>query len=250
MAAASSPACWPLLVGAWRWPPPCVGPYPLTPAEVAGGRPARLGRRTGRQARPSTRCCSESACRASAPRSLVGAALAAAGASLPEPVPQSAGVARHPGRVGRRRARRRARHLPVAAGRWASSCWPSRRPGHRGRWSTSWPRAVRGRDPVLVLVLAGVVVGALAGSIISLLKVLADPYDQLPAITFWLLGSLAGHQRRRPRRAPCPIVLLGLVPLAAAALADRRAVARRRGGQGAGRRGRPSAASSSWPPRR
>ena len=55
--------------------------------------------------------------------------------------------------------------------------------------------AVRGRDPVLVLVLAGVVVGALAGSVISLLKVLADPYDQLPAITFWLLGSLAGIKR-------------------------------------------------------
>ena len=51
--------------------------------------------------------------------------------------------------------------------------------------------SVRGREPVLVLVLAGVVVGALAGSAISLLKVLADPYDQLPAITFWLLGSLA-----------------------------------------------------------
>ncbi len=28
------------------------------------------------------------------------------------------------------------------------------------------------------------------GSGISLLKVLADPYNQLPAITFWLLGSL------------------------------------------------------------
>ena len=43
-----------------------------------------------------------------------------------------------------------------------------------------------------MLVLAGVVVGALAGAGISLVKVLADPYDQLPAITFWLLGSLAG----------------------------------------------------------
>jgi len=42
------------------------------------------------------------------------------------------------------------------------------------------------------LVLAGIVVGALAGAGISLVKVLADPYDQLPAITFWLLGSLAG----------------------------------------------------------
>ena len=51
--------------------------------------------------------------------------------------------------------------------------------------------AVRGHEPALVLVLAGVVLGALAGACLSLVKILADPYDQLPAITFWLLGSLA-----------------------------------------------------------
>src|SRR5215467_5287781 len=52
--------------------------------------------------------------------------------------------------------------------------------------------ALHGHDRTLVLVLSGVVVGALAGACISLVKILADPYDQLPAITFWLLGSLAG----------------------------------------------------------
>lgn len=72
--------------------------------------------------------------------------------------------------------------------------------------------AVRGREPILVLVLAGVVVGALAGSLISLLKVLADPYDQLPAITFWLLGSLAGITGS-DLLASLPVVLLGLLPL-------------------------------------
>jgi iron complex transport system permease protein len=73
--------------------------------------------------------------------------------------------------------------------------------------------SVRGREPVLVLVLAGVVVGALAGSAISLLKVLADPYDQLPAITFWLLGSLAAV-KLEDLTATVPIAALGLVPLA------------------------------------
>ncbi len=72
--------------------------------------------------------------------------------------------------------------------------------------------AVRGRDPTLVLVLAGVVVGSLAGAAISLLKVLSDPYDQLPAITFWLLGSLASI-RKADVFAAMPLVLLGLVPL-------------------------------------
>jgi len=50
---------------------------------------------------------------------------------------------------------------------------------------------VRSRDPILVLVLTGVVVGALLGAGVGLVKYLADPYNQLPAMTFWLLGSLA-----------------------------------------------------------
>ena len=72
--------------------------------------------------------------------------------------------------------------------------------------------AVRGQDAVLVLVLTGVVVGALAGAGISLLKVLADPYDQLPAMTFWLLGSLAAITLQ-DSFAAAPLVLLGMVPL-------------------------------------
>src|SRR6187200_663669 len=51
--------------------------------------------------------------------------------------------------------------------------------------------AVRSRDPILVLVLTGVVVGALLGAGVGLVKYLSDPYNQLPAMTFWLLGSLA-----------------------------------------------------------
>lgn len=51
--------------------------------------------------------------------------------------------------------------------------------------------AVRARDPILVLVLTGVVVGALLGAGVGLVKYLADPYNQLPAMTFWLLGSLS-----------------------------------------------------------
>jgi iron complex transport system permease protein len=51
---------------------------------------------------------------------------------------------------------------------------------------------IGGRDPLLTLVLTGVVVGSLFGAGIALVKYVADPYNQLPAITFWLLGSFAG----------------------------------------------------------
>ena len=72
---------------------------------------------------------------------------------------------------------------------------------------------VRNTDRTLTLVLIGVVIGALAGAATSLLKVMADPYDQLPAITFWLLGSLAAITTEDILPA-VPAVLVGLVPLA------------------------------------
>ena len=44
--------------------------------------------------------------------------------------------------------------------------------------------------PLLVLTLMGILVGSLFNSLTSLLKYVADPLNTLPAITFWLLGSL------------------------------------------------------------
>jgi iron complex transport system permease protein len=46
--------------------------------------------------------------------------------------------------------------------------------------------------PVLMLVLSGVVVAAFFSSLISATKYIADPDNKLPAITYWLLGSLSG----------------------------------------------------------
>ncbi len=73
-------------------------------------------------------------------------------------------------------------------------------------------RALRSQNEVLVLVLAGIVVGALAGAGISLVKILADPYNQLPAITFWLLGSLSGI-KVSDAWSVAPPIIVGLVPL-------------------------------------
>ena len=71
---------------------------------------------------------------------------------------------------------------------------------------------MRGHDPLLALVLTGVVIGTLLGSVIALVKYLADPYNQLPAITYWLLGSLASVAPR-DLVAAAPLALAGLAPM-------------------------------------
>ncbi|MBN1678831.1 MAG: iron ABC transporter permease [Anaerolineae bacterium] len=49
--------------------------------------------------------------------------------------------------------------------------------------------------PLLVLTLVGILIGSFFSSLTSLLKYVADPLDSLPAITYWLLGSLTGATR-------------------------------------------------------
>jgi len=50
--------------------------------------------------------------------------------------------------------------------------------------------------PLIVLALVGILIGSFFNSLTSLLKYVADPLDSLPAITYWLLGSLAAVTRR------------------------------------------------------
>ncbi len=49
-------------------------------------------------------------------------------------------------------------------------------------------RTSRG-NPTLMLVMSGIIVGSLFGSMTSMLKYIADPTTKLPDITFWLMGS-------------------------------------------------------------
>ncbi|HEX6137971.1 MAG TPA: iron ABC transporter permease [Casimicrobiaceae bacterium] len=71
-------------------------------------------------------------------------------------------------------------------------------------------------DPLVTLILTGIVVASLLGAAISLLKYLADPYNQLPAITFWLMGSLASASPTETASL-LPPVALALVVLVALA---------------------------------
>lgn len=64
----------------------------------------------------------------------------------------------------------------------------------------------------LILILAGILVGTLFSSFISLLKYVADPYEKLPAITFWLMGGLTRIELSDLYIVLVPVVV-GLVPL-------------------------------------
>ncbi|MGI2021850.1 MULTISPECIES: FecCD family ABC transporter permease [Shewanella] len=70
----------------------------------------------------------------------------------------------------------------------------------------------RRQDPVLSLVLIGIAIGTLCGAGISLIKVFADPYIELPSITFWLLGGLNSITLDDIAIA-MPLILIGLLPL-------------------------------------
>lgn len=57
----------------------------------------------------------------------------------------------------------------------------------------------------LGLILSGIMIGSLVSSGTSFIKLVADPDDQLPAITYWLMGSLNGTSPKD--------VLFALVPM-------------------------------------
>lgn len=68
------------------------------------------------------------------------------------------------------------------------------------------------RNPTLGLVLAGIMISSLFTSATSLVKLVADPDNVLPAITFWLMGSLSSVTGLKLAWAAGP-VLVGLVVL-------------------------------------
>ncbi|MCK9268788.1 MAG: iron ABC transporter permease [Alkaliphilus sp.] len=70
----------------------------------------------------------------------------------------------------------------------------------------------KGGNVMLVFILAGILVSTIFQSLISLSKYVADPYDKLPAITFWLMGSLSAISQRDVYTIIIPF-LLGVIPL-------------------------------------
>lgn len=68
--------------------------------------------------------------------------------------------------------------------------------------------------PTIMLVLGGVIISSIFSALISFIKYVADPYNQLPAIVFWLMGSLASPRYRDIIVAGIPM-LIGITGLVA-----------------------------------
>ena len=67
-------------------------------------------------------------------------------------------------------------------------------------------------NPILGLVLTGIMVSSLYSSGTSFIKLVADPNDKLPAITYWLMGSLASTRSQDVAFAVVPIIG-GIIPI-------------------------------------
>ena len=67
-------------------------------------------------------------------------------------------------------------------------------------------------EKTLGLVLAGIMVSSLFQAGTSFIKLAADPNNKLPAITYWLMGSLSGADRGELRFIVWPM-LIGMLPL-------------------------------------
>jgi iron complex transport system permease protein len=67
-------------------------------------------------------------------------------------------------------------------------------------------------NSTIMLVLGGIISGALFSSLLSLVKYLSDPYNQLPTIVNWLMGSLTLSDRSQVIKTSFPICL-GLLVL-------------------------------------
>ena len=68
---------------------------------------------------------------------------------------------------------------------------------------------IRGSSSVIMMILAGMVTSALFSALVSLVKYAADPQDVLPAVTFWLMGSLSGTTRESVTLG-APLIVAGV----------------------------------------
>ena len=72
----------------------------------------------------------------------------------------------------------------------------------------------RGSVSMMSLVLSGIIISSIFSALISLVKYVADPYDKLPAITYWLMGSLGKADFDKIQIIGLPMIAAGALLLA------------------------------------
>jgi iron complex transport system permease protein len=70
---------------------------------------------------------------------------------------------------------------------------------------------IRNSGNLLEIILAGIIVSSLFSALVSLVKYSADPFSKLPAITFWLMGSMTGASFDKLTYPLCAIAVGGTV---------------------------------------
>lgn len=72
----------------------------------------------------------------------------------------------------------------------------------------------KGITNVIMVVLAGVIISSMFEAFVSLVKYVADPEEQLPTITYWLMGSLSSITYQGLLLG-APLIILGIILLMA-----------------------------------
>lgn len=70
-------------------------------------------------------------------------------------------------------------------------------------------------SPILLLILGGIISGALFSTLLSIVKFTADPYSKLPSIVYWLMGSLSNihHSTLLTFIVPMGLGIFGLIAM-------------------------------------
>ena len=66
------------------------------------------------------------------------------------------------------------------------------------------------RDSIVMIVLAGLVVSSVFEALVSLMKYVADPQDELPVITYWLMGSMSRANYKNLVMG-IPFIVIGII---------------------------------------
>ncbi len=67
-----------------------------------------------------------------------------------------------------------------------------------------------GKSSIVMIVLSGMVISAVFEALVSLLKYVADPEEELPVITYWLMGSMSRASYDNLKMG-VPFILIGII---------------------------------------